>query len=363
MKNQIHNMHTTTTIPIRRTAESRLPGLDINNLPFGKTPTDHLFIARYAGGEWAEARIEPFHQLTLSPFALCFHYGQTVFEGMKAFRMEDGNISIFRLEKHHRRFNRSLHRMGMPAVPYELFREGLRQLIALDQEWAPSGKDASLYIRPFVIATEERLGVKISDEYLFLIVCTPVGPYYARPLRVKVETEFVRAADGGTGYAKCGGNYGGAFLPTQKAVEAGYDQVLWTDAQTREFLEESGTMNVMFIIDGILITPALSDTILDGVTRDSILQLARARGLKVQERKISIRELEAALKSGDRVEAFGAGTAAVVAPIESIAIGEEAYSCYVKEDAVMYSFKEELQAIRTGKAEDVWGWNEVVGVR
>ncbi len=356
-------MQTTTAIPVHRTGESRLPGLDINNLPFGKVPADHLFIARYAGGEWAEARIEPFHKLMLSPFALCFHYGQTVFEGMKAFRMEDGNVSIFRLQKHHERFNRSLHRMGMPAIPYELFREGMQQLIGLDQQWVPSGKDSSLYIRPLMIATEEKLGVKISDEYLFLIVCTPVGPYYARPLRVRVETEFIRAADGGPGYAKCGGNYGGAFLPTQRAIDAGYDQVLWTDARNREFIEESGTMNVMFLIDDILITPALSSTILDGVTRDSILHLARARGFKVQERKISIRELEAALQSDVRVEAFGAGTAAVVAPIESIAIGEETYSCYVEEDAAMYSFKAELQAMRTGKADDVWGWNEVVYCR
>ncbi|MCB0595776.1 MAG: branched-chain amino acid aminotransferase [Lewinellaceae bacterium] len=353
-------MPITTTIPIQHTAESRLPGLDINNLPFGTTPTDHLFIARYTAGEWAEARIEPFHQLTMSPFALCFHYGQTVFEGMKAFRMEDGNVSIFRLQKHHERFNRSLQRMNMPEVPYELFKEGMRQLVGLDRQWVPSGKESALYIRPFMIATEERLKVKTSDEYLFLIVCTPVGHYYAQPVRVKVETEFIRAADGGTGYAKCGGNYGGALLPTQRAMEAGYDQVLWTDAQNREFIEESGTMNVLFLIDGILITPPLSSTILDGVTRDSILQLAQARGIKVQERKISIRELEAALQSDTRVEAFGAGTAAVVAPIESIAIGKKTYACYVGEDAAMYSFKAELQAIRRGIAEDVWGWNEVV---
>lgn len=360
-ENQI-NMNTTTTIPVHRTTESRLTGLDINNLPFGKVPADHLFIARYSGGEWREARIEPFHKLTLSPFSLCFHYGQTVFEGMKAFRMENGSISIFRLQKHHERFNRSLERMGMPDIPYELFREGMRQLIELDSQWVPSGKDTSLYIRPFVIATEEKLGVKISDEYLFLIVCTPVGAYYARPLRVKVETEFIRAADGGTGFAKCGGNYGGAFLPTQRAVADGFDQVLWTDAQNREFIEESGTMNIMFLIDNILITPALSATILDGVTRDSILQLARARGIKIQERKVSIRELESALQSGTRAEAFGAGTAAVVAPIESITIGAETYGCYVEEDAVMFSFKRELQALRTGKADDTWGWNEVIPV-
>lgn len=353
-------MHTTTTFPIHRTGKSRLAGLDVNNLPFGTTPTDHLFIARYTGGEWAEARIEPFHELTLSPFALCFHYGQTVFEGMKAFRMGNDKISIFRLNKHHERFNRSLQRMAMPEVPYELFKEGMRQLIALDRQWLPSGKDSALYVRPFVIATEERLKVKVSDEYLFLIVCTPVGAYYSQPLRVKVETEFIRAADGGVGYAKCGGNYGGALLPTQRAIKAGYDQVLWTDAQNREFIEESGTMNVLFLIDDILITPARSSTILDGVTRDSILQIARRRGLKVQERKISVRELETALQSDIRVEAFGAGTAAVVAPIESITFGKETYPCYVKEDAVMFAFKAELQAIRTGKVEDVWGWNEVV---
>ena len=353
-------MQTTTTIPIHRTNESRLPGLDINNLPFGTAPTDHLFIARYTGGEWTEARIEPFQELTLSPFTLCLHYGQTVFEGMKAFRMNDDKVSIFRLNKHHGRFNRSLQRMAMPEVPYELFKEGMRQLVALDRQWLPSGKDSALYIRPFVIATEKRLKVKISDEYLFLIVCTPVGSYYSQPLRVKVETEFIRAADGGVGYAKCGGNYGSALLPTQRAIEAGFDQVLWTDAQNREFIEESGTMNVLFLIDDILITPARSSTILDGVTRDSILQIARRRGLKVQERKISVRELETALQSDIRVEAFGAGTAAVVAPIESITFGKETYPCYVKEDAVMFAFKAELQAIRTGKVEDVWGWNEVV---
>lgn len=353
-------METILNIPVHKAETVATHQYDLNKLPFGKVPTSHLFLARYSGGEWADARIEPFHKLSLSPFALCFHYGQTVFEGMKAFRMHDGNISIFRPAKHHERFNRSLERMGMPHVPYELFLEGMRLLIATDAEWTPDSPGAALYIRPFVIATEERLGVKISDEYLFLIVCTPVGPYYARPIRVRVETNYIRAAEGGTGYAKCGGNYGGALLPTKEALDAGFDQVLWTDAGRKEFIEESGTMNVMFIIDGILITPPVSSTILDGVTRDSILALARDRGITVQERLISYHELEAAFGQGLRVEAFGAGTAAVVAPIESVTIGERTYNCYLAADAAMYAFKTELEAIRAGNQEDPHGWNEVV---
>lgn len=353
-------METTVTFPVRRTAQSRRHQLDFDRLIFGKEPTDHLFISEFADGNWQNPRIEPFHDLRLSPFALALHYGQTVFEGMKAFRMNDGRVAVFRPDKHYERFHRSLDRMCMPEVPYELYLQALHELVDLEREWAPDRPEAALYIRPFMFASEARLGVKVSDEYVFMIVATPVAQYYAKPLRLKVELEFVRAAEGGTGYAKCGGNYGAAFYPAQKARAEGFDQVLWTDSHRHEFIEESGTMNVMFILDGVLVTPPLTSTILDGVTRDSILALARQRGMATEERPVSCRELETALRSGKRVEVFGAGTAAVVAPVEWIQIGAEGFGCYTGADAVMYTFKEELQAIRTGAAPDIFGWNYVV---
>lgn len=333
---------------------------DTRTVPFGKVPTDHMYIAEYRDGTWHNGHVTPFHKLEMSPLSLCLHYGQTVFEGMKAFLTNDGKVNIFRIDKHHERFNRSLNRMCMPAVPKELFEDAVKQVVAADRAWVPADEDGSLYIRPFMIATEDRIGVKISDEYLFMVVCSPAYQYYSSPLRVKVETQFSRAADGGTGAAKCGGNYGGAFYPTQKAKEEGFDQVLWTDSKTHSFIEESGTMNAMFYIDDVLITPALSGSILDGVTRDSMLAIAADMGIKTEARPVSLDELKKALTSGQRVEAFGAGTAAVVAPIESISIDGESFSCYTGEDALMYRLKNALNDIRKGTATDKHHWNYLV---
>ncbi len=346
------------TISITSQAERKVT--DTKSLPFGKIPTEHMFIAEYKNGQWQNAQVVPFHDLTLSPLALCLHYGQTVFEGMKAFVMEDGRINIFRMDKHYDRFTKSLFRMCMPAVPQKLFNDAIHKLVKLDADWVPREDDGSLYIRTFMIATEDRIGVKISDEYLFMVVCSPAFQYYAQPLRVKIETNFVRAAEGGTGTAKCGGNYGGAFYPTQLAREAGYDQVLWTDSIHNEFIEESGTMNAMFFIDNTLITPMLSGTILDGVTRDSLLAIAREKGMNVEERQISYEELIRAFEAGKRVEAFGAGTAAVVAPIEVIAIGHKEYKCYIEPDAMMYQLQKDLLNIRTGLAPDTHKWNFII---
>jgi len=346
------------TISIKSQAERKVT--DTKSLPFGKIPTEHMFIAEYKNGMWQNAQVVPFHDLTLSPLALCLHYGQTVFEGMKAFVTEDGHINVFRMNKHYDRFTKSLQRMCMPQVPQKLFNDAIHKLVKLDADWVPREADGSLYIRPFMIATEERIGVKISDEYLFMIVCSPAFQYYSNPLKVKVETNFVRAADGGTGNAKCGGNYGGAFYPTQLAREAGYDQVLWTDSVHNEFIEESGTMNAMFFIDNVLVTPQLSGTILDGVTRDSLLTIARAKGMIVEERQISYNELIAAFEDGKRVEAFGAGTAAVVAPIEIIAIGHKEYKCYIEPDAMMYQLQKELFNIRKGVIADTYSWNYLI---
>lgn len=333
---------------------------DTKSLPFGKVPTEHMFIAEYKDGSWHNAKIVPFSNLTMSPFALCLHYGQTVFEGMKAFRMDDGKVNIFRIDKHYDRFCKSLSRMCMPHVPKALFMEAMHQLIQLDSEWVPNDADGSLYIRPFMIASEDRIGVKVSDEYLFMIVCSPAYQYYAKPLSLKVETEYVRAAEGGTGAAKCGGNYGAAFYPTELAKQQGYDQVLWTDAKHHEYIEESGTMNAMFVIGNTLITPMLSGSILDGVTRDSMLTLAKDKGIRIEERRVSVAELKSALESGAQVQAFGAGTAAVIAPIEKITIGDKMYHCYLGEDALMYQLRDELLNIRKGKQADIHNWNYII---
>ncbi len=346
------------SIEITKLAEHSVP--DTKNIPFGKVPTAHMFIAEYNNGGWHNARIVPFADLVLSPLALCLHYGQTVFEGMKAFVMHDGRINIFRMDKHYDRFCKSLDRMCMPNVPKGLFTEAMHQLVSVDADWVPDEDEASLYIRPFMIASEGRIGVKIADEYLFMIVCSPAYQYYTAPLKVKVETEYSRAADGGTGAAKCGGNYGGAFFPTQLARNHGYDQVLWTDARNHDHIEESGTMNAMFYIDDTLLTPSLSGTILDGVTRSSLLAIARNAGMKVEERTITLDELKAAFTAGKRVEAFGAGTAAVVAPIESIAIGTDTYKCYTESDAVMYKLKHMLTDVRRGNVADSFNWNYIL---
>ncbi len=346
------------TISVTEQAERKVT--DTKSIPFGKVPTEHMFIAEYANGEWHNAQVVPFHDLTLSPLALCLHYGQTVFEGMKAFLMEDGRINIFRMDKHHERFSRSLHRMCMPNVPKKLFVNAVHELVKLDRDWIPGDADGSLYIRPFMIASEARIGVKVSDEYLFMVVCSPAYQYYSKPLKVKIETTYVRAAQGGTGAAKCGGNYGGAFYPTQLAREAGFDQVLWTDSIHHEFIEESGTMNIMFYIDNVLVTPQLSGTILDGVTRDTLLAIAREKGITVEERHMSYHELVRAFEEGKKIEAFGAGTAAVIAPIESITVGHKAYACYTGADATMYKLQDELLKIRKGTAPDTHKWNYII---
>lgn len=346
--------------PIAISAQKEREVKDTKSIPFGQQPTEHMFIAEYKNGQWQNSRIVPFSDLTLSPFALCLHYGQTVFEGMKAFLMKDGRVNIFRPDKHYERFAKSLERMCMPNVPKGLFTEALHQLVQLDSNWVPDTEDGSLYLRPFMIASESRLGVKEADEYLFMIVCTPAYQYYTKPLKVKIEDTYVRAADGGTGATKCGGNYGGALYPTKLVKQASYDQVIWTDSKTHELIEESGTMNVMFCIDGTLITPPLSGTILDGVTRDSLLTLAEEMGIPTEVRPVRYKEIVEALEAGKRVEAFGAGTAAVVAPIEIIAVGDELYNCYLGEDAIMYKLQKALYDLRKGVTFDNHNWNYII---
>jgi len=351
----------TAEIIVRKTRHSRLEQVDFNNLEFGKYISDHMLICDYADGEWLAPQIVPFANLSMSPSTLALHYGQTVFEGMKAFKMEDGRANIFRMDKHYERFVRSLDRMCMAILPEQIFMDGLQQLVDLDKDWIPNQPGSALYLRPFMYASEARFGVKISDEYRFIVFAGPVGPLHAQPLKVKVETHYVRAARGGTGFAKCGGNYGGAYYPTKLAREAGYDQVLWTDARENKYIEESGTMNAMFVIDGVLVTPPTSDSILDGVTRDSLLTLAADLGYETAERPISIDELEQAFRNNTITEAFGAGTAAIVAPIQVIGIkGTDHHLPRYNDENLMHKIKHRLEEIRSGRHTDSYGWNYIV---
>jgi branched-chain amino acid aminotransferase len=354
-------MELLTSIAVRKTKHSKLQEVDFNALEFGKYVADHMLVCDYAQGEWQQPIIVPFANLSLNPATLALHYGQTVFEGMKAFRMQDGRINIFRIERHYERFVRSLDRMCMAVPPKEIFIEGLMKLVNLDKAWVPAEPGAALYLRPFVYASEARFGVKISDQYRFVIFSGPVPELYTTPIKVKVETNYVRAAKGGTGFAKCGGNYGGAYYPTKLAREQGYDQVLWTDAKENKFIEESGMMNAMFVINDRLVTPPLSDSILDGITRDSLLQLANDMGIQTEERPVPVDELEKAFQNKTITEAFGAGTAAIVAPIQTIHInGFDYHLPAYGPDNILHKIKMKLDNIRNGTEADIYGWNCIV---
>ena len=356
--NKILNMETLTKFRTTKTKNSKLAQIDWDHLEFGKYVSDHMFVCDYLNGEWKEPSIMPFENLSISPVALALHYGQSIFEGMKAFYMEDGNINIFRIKKYHERINRSLERMCMPSIPRDLFEEALIQLVQLDRDWVPKEKGSALYLRPFVFASEARFGVKIAEEYKFIIVTGPVPTLYQKPIRVKVERQYIRAAKGGTGFAKCAGNYGGVFYPTQLARKEGFDAVIWTDANEHEYLEESGVMNLMFVINGKLVTPPLSDSILDGITRDSLLTIGHDLKIEVEERQVSLTELKKAFSEKTITEAFGAGTAAVVAPISEISVDGISYMLpEANKNPVMLQLKEALENIRSGKTKDNHGWN------
>lgn len=347
----------TLHIDITKTAHSRLPGLDINNLPFGKVFSDHMFIAEYADGQWSKSRIVPFGNLELSPASSMMHYGQAIFEGMKAYRSDNGDVLLFRPLENQKRLNRSALRMAMPEVPEEVFMEGLVELLKLDQNWVPAGDGRSLYIRPFLIATDDYIGVKPSDTYMFLIITTPVGNYYDHPLKVKVEHTFFRAVEGGVGYVKASGNYGRSLYPTSLAKKDGYDQLIWTDAREHKFVEESGTMNLMFVINNTLITPQLSDTILAGITRESVLAIARDWNVNVEERKISVDEISDAFDNGTLQEAFGTGTAATIAHISEIGYnGRNLVLPALTPESLSKRISKEMDNIRRKRTDDIHNW-------
>jgi len=341
---------------VSRTPKSRIDSIDFSNLPFGKYFADHMLVCHFRNGAWQEPEIMPYGNVSLSYSLHALHYGQAAFEGMKAYRRLDGSIAIFRPLDNFNRLNRSGERLLMPQIPEDLFMNGLKELLRIDEEWVPKNTEDSLYIRPFLFSSSEFIAARPSEDYTFVILTSPVGPYYPGAVKVKIEDQYTRATSGGIGYTKAAGNYGGAFYPTQKAIEQGFKQVVWTDHREHKYLEESGTMNLMLRIGDSLVTPPLSDRILAGITRDSILKLTRNWGMDVQERLISVDEVVEAARSGNLKEAFGMGTAAVVSTIDGIGYKDEVFSVPTPADGFAMKIKKGLTDIRIGAVPDEFGW-------
>ena len=347
----------TLNISITKTTQSKIHQIDFQNIQFGKIYSDHMFTAEYENGEWKNLRIEPYEAMRISPASPALHYGISIFEGLKAYKDADGKINIFRADKNFERLNISANRMCMPQLPEQIYFDGLHALLELDSQWIPDVPGTSLYIRPFIFSNDDYIGIRPSEKFKFMIITCPVGAYYAKPVKVKIEDHYVRAVEGGSGFCKTGCNYGPAIYPAKLAQDKGYDQLVWTDGKEHKYVEESGTMNIMFVIDGKLITPALGDTILNGITRNSVLAIARDWGMEVEERKVEVAEVIAAAKDGRLTEAFGAGTAATIAHIELIGYKGEDYTLPTIENRE-FSNKvlKELDGIKLGTIEDRFGW-------
>ncbi len=342
-------------ITIQKTTKSRLSELDFNNIPLGRTFTDHMFIVDYENGQWMNARLVPMDNISMHPAAMSLHYGQAIFEGMKATLSHDGNPLMFRPEQNAKRLNFSAERMGMPAIPETLFLQGLHLLVGTDAQWIPPMAGSALYIRPFMFADEGFIGMRAATRYKFMIICSPSGPLYSKRIKLWAETKYIRAADGGTGEAKAAGNYAAAILPTEKAKEKGYDQVLWLDALEHKYIQEVGTMNIFFKINGEFITPSLDGSILAGITRDSVITLLKDKGYAVIERPITIDEIIEAADSGALEEAFGTGTAVFIAKIAEIGFGDQIIEVS-DNNPVAEWVTQTMNTIRAGKGEDKYGW-------
>lgn len=343
-------------IKISKVSKSKIDQVDFNNLTFGKVFTDHMFVCDFKDGAWQTPEIIPYQPLTIAPSARVFHYGQAVFEGMKAFKDTNDEIWMFRPEDNFHRINKSSHRMAIPEFPKDYFFEGLTTLLQLEKDWIKKGKGNSLYIRPFVIATEEAISASPSNSYKFIIICSPAQSYYAGEVKVLFAEEYSRAADGGVGYAKAAGNYGAQFYPTSLAHAKGYQQIIWTDASTHEYLEEAGTMNIFFRVGDALLTAPTNDRILDGITRKSVIQLAKDNGIAVEVRRVKVSEIKEAARKGDLKEIFGAGTAAVINPIAGFEHGGEKFDLPKQEHSYASLFKEKLTNIQYNISEDPHGW-------
>lgn len=351
-------MTATGEFKVVNSEESKLKNISPEEMTFGKNFSDHMFVADFIDGKWQNMQIVPYQPITISPACSAIHYGQSIFEGIKAYRdLEKGDIRIFRPEDNFNRFNISARRMEMPEVPADIFLEGMKQLIRLDHNWVPNKHDYSLYIRPFMFANDAFIGVRPSATYKFMIILSPTGPYFSKPIRIFVEEKYVRAVEGGVGYAKNAGNYGAAMFPTAEAKRNGYDQVLWTDAKEHKYVQECGTMNVFFIFGNTAVTPGLeSGTILEGVTRMSTIQLLKDMGLNVEERDLSIDEVKERFDKGELTEVFGTGTAATILMIEELADKDKVMKFDQNKWVTGPAIKETLDAIREGTEEDKYGW-------
>ncbi len=344
---------------IEKIKESKLTQADLSNLVFGKKFADHMLVADYIDGQWQTPKIMPYQALPYEPSAKVFHYGQAVFEGMKAYKDKEGNAFLFRPEDNYKRMNQSAERLGMPPIPKDYFIEGIKQLVKLDKDWIPTGNGESLYVRPVYIATENAVAASPSDSYRFMVMTSPAGKYYSGDVKVKIEDKYSRACDGGVGFAKAAGNYAAQFYPTEKAKSEGFQQIIWTDSAEHKYLEEAGTMNIFFRIgDTLLTAPTVPEStrILPGVTRRSILQLAKDQGVDFEVRPIEVGEVIEASKNGELKEIFGAGTAATILPIVGLKYKDYEAELPKVEDSYADKFKNLLMDIQYNRSEDPYGW-------
>ena len=347
-------------ISITKVEKSKVDALDFNNIPLGTTFTDHMFISDYENGAWTNPRIVPMGMIPTHPAAMALHYGQAIFEGMKAYKDIEGNPMLFRPEQNAMRLNKSADRMGMPNVPEDLFLEGLKELVGLEHNWIPPKEGSALYLRPFMYADEPFIGMRAATHYKFIIMASPAGPFFSRRIKLWAEKQYIRAAQGGTGEAKAAGNYAAAIRPTELAKAKGYDQVLWLDAAEHTYIQEVGTMNIFFKINEEFITPELDGSVLHGITRASVIEMLRAMNYSVTERKITIDEIKKASENGILKEAFGTGTAVGIAYIQEIGLDGE--TIHVSDESpVGVEVNDTLNAIKTGKLEDRFAWMTKVG--
>ncbi len=344
------------TIEVVKTAKSKLSEVDFNNLAFGSVFSDHMLECDFINGKWQTPKIVPYHPITLDPSAKIFHYGQSVFEGMKAYKDANNDMFLFRPLDNCKRLNISSKRLAIPEIPESFFMEGLKTLLKVDEAWIPKQEGSSLYIRPFVFASGNGFHASPANAYKFLIATAPSGSYFSGKVKVLIEQKYSRSANGGVGYAKAGGNYAGQFYPTQLAIEKGYQQVIWTDDTSHEYIEEAGAMNIFVRINDTLVTAPTSDRILDGITRKSIIELAKAEGLNVEVRKLSVHEVVEAAKNGSLKEMFGAGTAAVISPISGFGYKDEDFNLPELENPYAQFLKKRITDIQTNKTEDPFGW-------
>ena len=346
----------TTKIKVSKAKKSKIKDVDFENFSFGSVFTDHMFECEYVNGKWENPVIRPYEKISIEPSASVFHYGQAIFEGMKAFKDDNDNVFLFRPNENFERINKSAIRMSIPQIERNLFFSAIEQLVNLDKDWIKKGEGKSLYIRPFIIATDYAIQAVASNNYKFMIICAPATLYYTKKLSVLIADKYSRAASGGFGYAKAAGNYAGQFYPTNLAKKSGFDQVIWTDSNEHKYIEEAGTMNIFFRIDNELYTAPITDTILDGVTRKSIIEIAKNNGIAVNIKKISVQEIISASNEKRLKEIFGTGTAAIVSQVSGFQYKDQYFEVKEQNDSYAELLKTKLLNIQTNQSKDPLGW-------